>query len=368
MKPIPLSSFVPPVTGTLGRPSAVSSNRFDTSRNFRSRSGSFKRPRLGEEGELDRAFDITEPYPPLVNPPKPLFDVEAIKALMVDASNKATTIKAKADDPNMDEATKEFASFTISLYDLLTSVVEKAVIPLADRPPPSWPRSGGIEPPAVAPKPTPGKKELTEALLIAERTCVIFDAELGGASVGNKDRLAHAFSESVRNKALALAEEAGGSPEEVAITAAESIRVADDALSCATDISFLGQATKPYNNKRNASDPRNGSFHTMPVKLEFPDRNSRIYFERMMREKCKIKASMSLPFGIRKEAEICRKTVLEKYPGEIVMIRAEAEGLRFAAFHKRDGEGKWTRCPETYRIPFSSVLPEGAEGAESMEY
>jgi hypothetical protein len=88
----------------------------------------------------------------------------------------------------------------------------------------------------------------------------------------------------------------------------------------------------------------------------------------MMREKCKIKASMSLPLGIRKEAEICRKTVLEKYPGEIVMIRAEAEGLRFVAFHKKDGEGKWTRCPETYKIPFSSVLPEEAEGAESMDY
>jgi hypothetical protein len=323
---------------------------------------------MGDEGELDRAFDITEQYPPLVNPPKPLFDVEAIKTLMVDATTKAAAIRAKAEDPNMDEGTKEFASFTVSLYDLLTSVVEKAVIPLADRPPPSWHRSGGIEPPAVAPKPPPGKKELTEALILAEKTCVIFDAELGSASVGNKERLAHAFSESVRAKALAHAEEASDSPESAAIMAAESIRVADDALSCATDISFLGQATKPYNNKRNASDPRNGSFHTMPVKLEFPDRNSRIYFERMMREKCKIKASMSLPLGIRKEAEACRKVVLEKYPGELVMIRAEAEGLRFVAFHKKDGEGKWVRCPETYRIPFSAVLSERMDDAESMEY
>lgn len=368
MKPIPLSSFIPPVTGTNSRPSAVSANWFDTSRNFRPRSGSFKRPRMGDDGELDRAFDLTQQYPPLTNPPKPFFDVEAIKTLMVDATTKAAAIRAKAENPNMDEGTKEFASFTISLFDLLTSVVEKAVIPLADRPPPSWPRSGGIEPPGVAPKPPPGKKELTEALILAEKTCVIFDAELGSESVGNKDRLARAFSESVRAKAVALAEEASDSPESAAIMAAESIRVADDALSCANDICFLGQATKPYNNKRNASDPRNGSFHTMPVKLEFPDRNSRIYFERMMREKCKIKASMSLPLGIRKEAEICRKTVLEKYPGEIVMIRAEAEGLRFVAFHKKDGEGKWIRCPETYKIPFSSVLPEEAEGAESMDY
>jgi hypothetical protein len=200
---------------------------------------------------------------------------------------------------------------------------------------------------------------MTDALTLAERTCVIFDAELGPAPVSNKDRLAHAFSATVRAKAVAVAEDSCGDadPAEVAVEVAEAVRVADDALSCATNMSFLGQVTKPYNNNRNASDPRNNKFCTLPIKLEFPDRGSRIHFERTMREKCKIRASMSLPPGIRKEAEKYRQTLLAKFPGEIVMVRAESDGLCFAGFHKVDGVGKWIRDSDTCRIPLSAVLP-----------
>jgi hypothetical protein len=194
---------------------------------------------------------------------------------------------------------------------------------------------------------------------------VIFDAELGPAPVSNKDRLAHAFSASVRAKAIAVAEAecCDVGPDEVAAEIAEAVRVADDALSCATNLSFLGQVTKPYNNSRDASDPRNNKFCTLPVKLVFPDRGARIHFERTMREKCEIRASMSLPPGIRKEAEKYRQTLLSKFPGEIVMVRAESNGLCFAGFHKVDGGGKWIRDTETSKIPVSAVLPSGGEGA-----
>jgi hypothetical protein len=359
MRPIPLGAFVPPVTGTNGRPSAVASNRFDESGNFRQRTGSFKRPRVGDEADLDAAFDLTRSYPPLSHPPKPLFDCEAIKALMVTASEKAVSMTAKLENPNINDETKEFAAFNLSLFDVLSAVVEKAIMPLANSPPPGWPRNGGIEPPPTAPKPVPGVKEMTDALTLAERTCVIFDAELGPAPVSNKDRLAHAFSATVRAKAVAVAEDSCGDadPAEVAVEVAEAVRVADDALSCATNMSFLGQVTKPYNNNRNASDPRNNKFCTLPIKLEFPDRGSRIHFERTMREKCKIRASMSLPPGIRKEAEKYRQTLLAKFPGEIVMVRAESDGLCFAGFHKVDGVGKWIRDSDTCKIPLSAVLP-----------
>jgi hypothetical protein len=136
MRPIPLGAFIPPVTGTYGRPSAVASNRFDESGNFRARSGSFKRPRVGDEGELDAAFNITRDYPPLSHPPKPLFDCELIKALMVTASEKAVTMKARIDDPNINQDTKDFASANLSMFDLLSAIVEKAIIPLANAPPP----------------------------------------------------------------------------------------------------------------------------------------------------------------------------------------------------------------------------------------
>jgi hypothetical protein len=366
MKPIPLSAFIPPVTGTKGRPGAVASNLFDTSGNFRERTASFKRRRIGDERDMDDAFDITRPYPPLVHPPKPLFDVEAIQALMVDASSKAEFIKATSEDPNVDNTTKNFAIANLAFFALLTAVVEKAVIPLANSPPPAWNRQYSEAPP-TAPKPDPGKKKLADALAAAEKTAIIFDADLGTASVGNKDRLAHTFSATVKAKAIAVAEEGEGNEEEIAAATAEAIRVADDALSCAADMSFLGQATKLYTNSRDASDAKNGTYYTMPIKFVFPDKSSRIHFERTMREKCKLKAAMSLPLGIRKEAEKCRKSALEQFPGEIVMVRAESEGLQFAVFHKKDGDRKWVRSPTSYPIPVSAVMPDQGGGVEEME-
>jgi hypothetical protein len=73
---------------------------------------------------------------------------------------------------------------------------------------------------------------------------------------------------------------------------------------------------------------------------------------------------MSLPPGIRTEAEKYRQSLLAKFPGEIVMVRAESDGLRFAGFHKVDGVEKWIRDVDTCRIPLSAVLPSGEEGSE----
>ncbi len=84
-----------------------------------------------------------------------------------------------------------------------------------------------------------------------------------------------------------------------------------------------------------------------------------------MREKCKIKAAMSLPPGIWKEAEKIRKNALDRFPDKLVMVRAESEGQQFAVFHKCDGDPKWIQDPETYPIPVSAVLPEQDESMES---
>jgi hypothetical protein len=55
---------------------------------------------------------------------------------MVDASSKAEFIKATSEDPNVDNTTKNFAIANLAFFALLTAVVEKAVIPLANSPPP----------------------------------------------------------------------------------------------------------------------------------------------------------------------------------------------------------------------------------------
>jgi hypothetical protein len=61
---------------------------------------------------------------------------------MVTACEKAVSMKARLDNPNINEETKEFASFNLSLFDVLSAVVEKAIIPLANAPPPQLAAQG----------------------------------------------------------------------------------------------------------------------------------------------------------------------------------------------------------------------------------
>jgi hypothetical protein len=157
MKPIPLGSFVPPVTGTNGRPGAVASNLYDVSGNFRDRTGSFKRRRTGDERDLDDRFDITRNYPPLCHPPKPNFDVDSIQALMVDASSKAEAIKARNDDPTSTRLRKT-SPFSISRSLLcLPPLWRKPLCLSPTAPPPSW-NHQSVEAPLLPPNPFVGKK------------------------------------------------------------------------------------------------------------------------------------------------------------------------------------------------------------------
>jgi hypothetical protein len=55
---------------------------------------------------------------------------------------------------------------------------------------------------------------------------------------------------------------------------ADAEDVIDDILSC-SKLEFLGNATKKFYNKRNAADSRNDKMDTVPVRLDFKDRDTR---------------------------------------------------------------------------------------------
>ncbi len=135
---------------------------------------------------------------------------------------------------------------------------------------------------------------------------------------------------------------------------AEAVRIADDALSLVKDMTFLGQASKKVNNPRKPDLEH----MSMPIKLEFDDRNSRIHFERTMLDKCNIKASMSLPKPVRTALNKFHDNLKIRYPDEITMARVDTYKLRFIAFHKEDGGPKWEPCPEWLAIPLD-ILKDG---------
>ncbi len=328
MRPMTLGNYVPPVTGADG-PSSVVANLFDDSGNFRPRihSGA-KRPRSDGDAEHNRYYDIS--CSAVVNhlPPRPSLDVAPIKALLVEASKYAEAIRARADDEGLDEHSRTFAKMSHSFFELLQAVVEKAIVPLSSSSAPAASFSFSVPPP------TPnliveGEKELRDALRTADKTTVVYDANLGPVQIANRHKLNHAFQGCMKDSIIRQSNEKKTDP-------AEAWRIVDDALSLVKDIEFLGTTSAPAKTRSGEVDranPRN----TMPVKMTFDDKDARNYFERVMRERCSLRATPSLPFAIRKAQKALYEQIRSELPETNVYIKTCSETLSFIVTKKKVG-------------------------------
>jgi hypothetical protein len=349
-----LIPFIPPVTfGSSSTP--VVANLFDTTGNFRQRNWSFKKRRFdGGESDREEVYDLNRDATTAVPPTVPKLDIGKIWALMVRANESATAIRARLVDGCGSAESRELADSSIALLELFNAVVEEGIIPLSSstsaspgaaaataRTPPTAP---------VKPKVEPGTAELRAAMIAAEKSAVIFDANLGPSPVANRAILNNAFAAGLKVAATKVADSSGGD-------VAESIRVVNDALSCANNMEFLGQSTTRKIDKRDPANPKTLPFCSMPFRIDFPDRNTRIHFERTLRKHCDLKASISLPKPLRQLQAVYLSAVRALHPGKIVMVRPETAGLSLVAFIKEDGERGWTRCPDEYRIPRGIMLP-----------
>jgi hypothetical protein len=134
--------------------------------------------------------------------------------------------------------------------------------------PPSVGRSKWVHPPP--PKLATGIKELKDCLEKADLESVLFDADLGPVPVGNRNTLVAAFSDGIRSAAIKTAEEKGQDP-------AEAVRAMNDALECVSEMDFIGIKSDRQKD-RPGSEPLANKYCTMPIKLRFEDRNSRLHF------------------------------------------------------------------------------------------
>jgi hypothetical protein len=355
VKPIPLSafgpSFIPPVTGHGGSMAPVA-NTFDTTGHFqnRGRTGSFKRKRTDE---IDQVYDLGAQYPPLNPPEKPKFDISVIKDLVVAAGVAGGEVRAMLEDPAMDERMKAFGNLSMALLAAVEALLESGFVPLS---------GGGIAAavkkspvPPAKPTPVPGLKELKEGLEKAERECVLFGANLGPATLANRQALASAFSSGVRSAVITKAAAKGAEPD-------EKIRDLDDALSCVLDMEFIGGKSQKYIKE---GDPKSNSYCTMPVKFKFDDRNSRINFERTLRDCSDLRASISIPKPIRMEMKAFKTALEPRYPGEVVAVRLDTFRASLYAVRKKDGADSWERCEEKLALP-PGILLSGYEPRKTI--
>jgi hypothetical protein len=254
---------------------------------------------------------------------------------MVRANETATIIRTRIADGTASAEIVELATSSIALLDLISAVVEEGILPLSSSiAAPSFSAVAGSRPaPATAAKPRleQGTAELKAALVAADKMAVIFDADLGPSPVANRTALNNALAAGLKAATMKVADETG---EDVA----EGIRVVNNALSCADNVEFLGQTTARKIYKRDPSKPVTLPFCTMPVRLDFPDRNTRIHFERTVRKHCNLKATMSLPAPIRKYQGLYLQAMRERHRGKTVMVRTDTASLSLIAFTKQEGD------------------------------
>jgi len=370
MKPLlfkdirPVTVTIPPVTG-LNKNSQPYATNFDSSRTFRDRTGSgAKRPRRdGQDELLNAVYDLTRDFPPPNLPDRPALDVASIKTVLVEAVAMADGLKPLLEREDVTPEFKSVVNMLGTMTNLVSLLVEKGVEPLSMA---VTGVSGGpsgrgyaaaarrlINPPGTAPKPPPpGKKELLEALERSEKEAVLFGANLGSVPLANRGTLNINLTTDLQKRVL---EKTADKPESVT---QEALRVVEDALSCVDSIDFLGQRSKP-----NTSDG-SAEYCTMPIKLNFADRDSRVNFERTIRENTNLRASQSLPQSIRKEMAVFRRAMEARYPEDIIMTRPDRRTLDFIAFKKKDGEKKWNPCAESHPIPLGIMLPGFKESSE----
>lgn len=200
------------------------------------------------------------------------------------------------------------------------------------------------------PRVEPGTAELRAALASADKTAVVFDVDLGAAPAANRTVLNGAFSAGLKAATLKVADGTGGD-------ATEGIRIVNDALSCVDNLDFIGQSSTRKIDKRDPENPVTLPFCTMPVKLDFPDRNTRIHFEKTLRKHCGIKATISLPFQIRKYLSLFLTAMKSRYAGRVVSVRPDTLNMSLVAFMKNEGGAGWSRCRESVPIPRGIMLP-----------
>jgi hypothetical protein len=354
-KPI-LISAIPPVT-IGGRNAPVVANLFDDSGNFRQRNGSFKRPRVegGGDASRDGFYDLSRDAVATAFPTALKLDVGKIRGLMVKANEAASAIRSRIASGAATEEVRDLAGFSIILLDLLNVVVEEGILPMASSTAASFASVAGASvaanPPPSRPRQEPGTPELKAALAAAEKTAVVFDADLGRVPVANRTTLNGAFAAGLKAATMKVAEGSGGD-------ANEGIRVVNDALSCVDNLDFIGQTSARKIDKSDPENPIPLSFCTMPVRLDFPDRHTRIHFEKTLRKHCGLRATMSLPFQIRKYQNMFLSALRARYAGRAISARPDTSTMSFVVFMKKEDGNGWARCRESVPIPRGIMLPD----------
>jgi hypothetical protein len=163
---------------------------------------------------------------------------------------------------------------------------------------------------------------------------VIFDLNLGSSQMMNKDSIS-------RKVTSTLGQIVKDGKHDYNVSDAED--VIDDILSC-SKLEFLGNTTKKFFNKRNLNDTRNDKMYTVPVRMDFRDRDTRFNAEISLRKICKVNCAVPYPKKLRLMLGELVKEGKKTNPNSFIRTRVNVDKLTIEAHAKTEGGWVTSNC------------------------
>ena len=214
-------------------------------------------------------------------------------------------------------------------------------------------------PKVIKTKPVPTPEEsmaskVKKVLRDAERKTVIFELDLGAAPTINKESISKKVTMALHSKA------ASGDHDWNIKDAGEMV---DDVLSC-SQLEFLGSGTRKFFNNKKATDARNGTMRTVPVRMDFKNKETRIQAETTLRNICKVSCSTPYPKKLR---AMLGRAILEgkkSFDKSYIRTKIDIDNLTISA-SARTGT-TWTVVYGPVPIPLdvldpNTVIPESEQ-------
>jgi hypothetical protein len=187
------------------------------------------------------------------------------------------------------------------------------------------------------------RKKFVQEVKEAERSSLIFKANLGDVPIMNPDTLKKKFAQDMVAKAAMVENLGENRPSKV--VAAQL----DDALEMCTRMEFFGKETKKALKKGKSGDEED--FYTMPVRLYFKDKVTRDAADGRMRKMCKMGGTIPYHRTLRTVINTVVEEGKAKYPNSYIQVKVDAEKFQLRV-SRREG-GVWFNNIDTVPLPLS---------------
>jgi len=176
----------------------------------------------------------------------------------------------------------------------------------------------------------------------AESSTLVMNLNLGKTKLINQETISTNVSAALTEMA-ALAE-----GKKDGVPSAEATAQLDDIISVATDMEFFGKTTRSVRNKKDQS--LNGSYCTIPVKYKFPDKDTKIYAEDILRHTCKAQCATPYPPILRDAIKQIIEEEKDSNPGHLIRVKIDVGKMVFKTARKAK-DGRWENNPKHIPIP-----------------